>query len=101
MSVKPTKISNEQARNFLVADLWKLFVFLQSIGQVFGEIVAKIKYGSKISAESYQCKAEYILPFEGKWTVANGGITKETSHSWDLYYSQIKNIDYLRKIWYD
>ena len=27
---------------------------------------------------------EYALPFEGAWTVVNGGVDKETSHSWGV-----------------
>lgn len=27
----------------------------------------------------------YALPFSGTWAVMNGGMTKETSHSWDVY----------------
>ncbi len=33
---------------------------------------------------NYQTKAKYCLPFRGEWLVYNGGITPETSHSWDI-----------------
>ena len=32
----------------------------------------------------YPQQVEYRLPFEGEWLVMGGGITPETSHSWDL-----------------
>jgi len=55
------------------------------MGQIFGSLFAKITYGSKLpSIDNYDCKVDYILPFEGKWTVFNGGVDKEFSHSWSL-----------------
>jgi len=55
------------------------------MGQIFGNLFVKIAYGSKLpSAPNYDCKVDYILPFEGKWTVFNGRIDKEFSHSWGL-----------------
>lgn len=33
---------------------------------------------------NYTCKGDYILPFEGKWDVVNGGIDKAFSHSWSI-----------------
>ena len=67
-----------------------LFVFLDisfwiGMAQLFGSWYAKIIYGSKLPSEdNYDCKVDYILPFEGKWTVFNGGIGKGMSHSWDI-----------------
>ena len=37
------------------------------------------------SKENYTCKANYILPFTGKWTVFNGGADKNLSHSWGIF----------------
>lgn len=34
--------------------------------------------------EAYQQQAKYRLPFDGTWYVFNGGVTPETSHSWDI-----------------
>lgn len=34
--------------------------------------------------DAYEQKVEYALPFVGEWTVARGGITPETSHSWEI-----------------
>ena len=67
-----------------------LFVFLDisfyfGMGQLLGGLIAKIRYGSKLpSGDNYDCKVDYILPFEGKWTVRNGGMGKKLSHSWGI-----------------
>jgi len=67
-----------------------LFVFLDihfwiSIWQIFGNFFAKVIYGSKLpSADNYDCKVDYVLPFEGKWTVFNGGVSEGLSHSWEI-----------------
>ena len=55
----------------------------QQLGQLAGNILTKIRYRSNLpSKDNYVCKADYILPFKGKWTVYNGGVDKETSHWW-------------------
>ena len=64
---------------FIDVDLWVFFA------QFFGNKFALISKGSKLPSEdNYACKVDYILPFEGKWTVFNGGIGKELSHSWGI-----------------
>ena len=58
-------------------------VSLQGIYQFLGIIYTYLTNKFKLpSKENYTPKNEYILPFSGKWTVANGGITKKLSHSW-------------------
>ena len=53
--------------------------------QLAGNFRARRKYGDNLpSKENYTCKADYILPFIGKWYVANGGADKELSHSWGM-----------------
>ena len=73
--------------------LLALFVFVDigfwlSVVQIFGNKFAKITKGSKgselPSEQNYNCKVDYILPFEGKWTVFNGGIGQGLSHSWGI-----------------
>lgn len=60
-------------------------IFLQSLKQMWGIIAIEYKYQGKLpNIENYQSKVKYSLPFEGKWYVANGGITQETSHSWEV-----------------
>ena len=53
----------------------------QIVGMVFPRITHKFNLPSK---ENYMAKSSYILPFTGKWTVVNGGVTKELSHSWSI-----------------
>jgi murein DD-endopeptidase MepM/ murein hydrolase activator NlpD len=36
------------------------------------------------SKENFICKVDYILPFLERWTVVNGGVGKELSHSWGI-----------------
>ena len=58
-------------------------VFFQSLYQLLG--IHYINFSNKFklpSKENYVCKSDYILPFNGKWTVVNGGFNKELSHSW-------------------
>jgi len=60
--------------------------FLQVVVQILGIIFVEVSYGDKLpSVENYDCKVDYILPFEGKWTVVNGGVSEELSHSWDIF----------------
>ena len=50
----------------------------------FGLLFVNVKYKfSPPSKKTYTCKADYILPFTGKWTVTSGGVEKELSHSWE------------------
>lgn len=56
----------------------------QGICQIFGNLYAKIKHKPLPSKENYTNKSGYILPFNGKWTVWNGGADKEISHSWGI-----------------
>ena len=66
---------------FIVLDMSLYFAF----GQMFGSFFAKMRYGKNMpSVDNYDCKVDYILPFEGKWTALNGGTSKELSHSWGL-----------------
>ena len=64
---------------FIDANLWQFIA--QVVGNEFGDIAHK-----KLVATdgTYDCKVIYILPFEGKWTVVNGGVGKDLSHSWDV-----------------
>ncbi|MCL2285944.1 MAG: M23 family metallopeptidase [Firmicutes bacterium] len=74
----------------LLPSFLALLVFLDvgtwmGVWQIAGNFIPCIVYGAKLPSDSnYDCKADYILPFEGKWTVFNGGMGKELSHSWDI-----------------
>ena len=60
-------------------------IILQSTLQVIGIIIVKIRYGKNIpGTNNHQSNILYSLPFTGSWTVVNGGITKDFSHSWDI-----------------
>jgi len=53
--------------------------------QMIGMVVPHFQYKFKLpSKENYVLKGDYILPFTGKWTVVNGGLTKKLSHSWSI-----------------
>ena len=75
---------------FRLPALLALFIFLDirfwiGMAQILGNLFVKITSGSNLPSEdTYDCKVDYILPFEGKWTVFNGGIGKGLSHSWDI-----------------
>lgn len=62
------------------------FQFVQQMKQIFGQIKAA-KYLREHEEENanYKTKVSYRLPFKGEWLVFNGGLTKETSHSWGVY----------------
>jgi len=78
---------------FAMFSLFSLFIFLrlpvsimlQSMYQLAAMIAPLVSYKFKLpSKENYEPKGSYILPFVGKWTVVNGGTTKELSHSWGM-----------------
>ncbi len=54
----------------------------QSFLQIAGMISEKILGHPVLEAGQYRQKMNYILPVGGEWQVSNGGVTKETSHSW-------------------
>ncbi len=60
-------------------------LFVQSLGQIWGMIYVPLRYGKNIPGkDNYRCKIQYSLPFFGAWTVVNGSVEKEYSHSWDI-----------------
>lgn len=64
---------------------YNLPVFFQSIKQLFSIPIVYISHGFKLPTKNnYICKSRYILPFEGRWSVVNGGVDKEVSHSWSI-----------------
>jgi len=66
----------------IVFDLGFWVLVVQMLGIVFVEV----SNGAKLpSDENYDCKVDYILPFEGKWTIVNGGVSEELSHSWEIF----------------
>ena len=72
-----------------------LFVFLDiglnfsvwkcSILQMIGMVIVESKFkDKKPSADNYNSKISYCLPFNGSWVIVNGCFRKEYSHSWDI-----------------
>lgn len=64
-----------------------LFIFLdprfyQNMRQIAGSFCGA--YRTIPTKEGYNSHVDYILPFDGKWVVVNGGVDKEFSHSWDV-----------------
>lgn len=64
----------------------KLRLLGQAVLQVAGLFYVTMKYKKKeiSGVDSYIPGVGYALPFEGEWYTANGGITKSTSHSWEI-----------------
>ncbi|RGH21847.1 M23 family peptidase [Anaerostipes sp. AF04-45] len=58
----------------------------QIVLQVTGLIYATVKYRNKNieHIDDYVSGIKYSLPFDGEWYTANGGVTKDTSHSWEI-----------------
>ena len=60
-------------------------ILRQSLQQMWGIILLDCKYhGDLPSIENYHTAVKYSLPFRGQWVVVNGGVNKNTSHSWDI-----------------
>lgn len=60
-------------------------VFLQSLKQCWGMLAVPIRYGKRIpNVENHKNTVIYSLPFQGTWTVVNGGPHKASSHSWEI-----------------
>lgn len=58
-------------------------VFFQGIRQFFSIPITYISHSFCLPSKiNYNCKSKYILPFEGAWSVVNGGHDKNVSHSW-------------------
>jgi len=62
---------------------WGILTQLLQIG---GQLVAYARYrGDVPNTERHSPETALRLPVEGEWTVVNGGVTPETSHSWGIY----------------
>ena len=60
---------------FLTQNLWMLV----------GILIVHLRYGFNLpDKNSYKPQVLYSLPFDGEWFVVNGGVDRETSHSWVL-----------------
>jgi hypothetical protein len=82
----PRKVS-AMLFNYQVSNLLFLFnplLVTQSLLQIIGTVSEKIFGHPVLEAERYKQKVNYNLPVSGEWRVFNGGVTKETSHSWGI-----------------
>ena len=58
----------------------------QSFKQIAGMVSMAFKYDNKLpTPENGASCNRFALPFDGAWTVLNGGVTEEASHSWDVW----------------
>ncbi len=61
-------------------------VFKQAMKQLFGMLAVPLRYGRRLpNKNNYHCKVKYSLPFAGRWTAVNGGVDKDSSHSWSIH----------------
>ncbi|MDO4541085.1 MAG: M23 family metallopeptidase [Syntrophomonadaceae bacterium] len=69
----------------LVEIAYNFPVFVQSLQMVGGMVKVPLRYGSqRPGINNFQGKVNYALPFSGRWTVVNGGVDKQWSHSWSI-----------------
>ena len=59
-------------------------IIIQSLYQIAGLIYINVKHKPFPNKDNYNPKVLYSLPFEERWIVVNGGVSKETSHSWNV-----------------
>ncbi len=60
-------------------------LFLQSLQQLLGIPYIYLTHGFRLpNKENHTPEIYYSLPFQGQWTVVNGGVNKQTSHSWSI-----------------
>ena len=57
----------------------------QILRQLFGQTDIEMRWGDDLpDTATYRQRVRYTLPFAGEWYVANGGIERGNSHSWDV-----------------
>lgn len=65
--------------------VFELQVFIQSICQLVAipyiYVIHRFNLPNKYN---YKSKIHYSLPFKGTWTVVNGGVNRDMSHSWSI-----------------
>lgn len=61
---------------------WGLLTQAMQLG---GQVAAMARYRRRYpSTDRHVPDTDLSLPFDGEWTVVNGGVTEDTSHSWDI-----------------
>ena len=61
-----------------------LSLFRQSLRQMAGIIRLSRADAPLPTIENTRVPLDFSLPFHGSWLVANGGVTPEVSHSWEI-----------------
>lgn len=62
------------------------FVVLASLGQIGGQLVVLARHSGNLPGLDERTQSvAYRLPFDGTWTVLNGGVERDRSHSWSMY----------------
>lgn len=70
---------------FGIVEILLIFpTFLQSLRQIAGIVIVDIKYKPMPDKDNFIPKVKYSLPFDGAWVAVNGGVTKDSSHSWEV-----------------
>lgn len=60
-------------------------ILVQMIKQIAGLVAIAFRYDNKVPGpDDGPSRNVYALPFSGAWTVLNGGVAEETSHSWEV-----------------
>lgn len=61
---------------------WGIYTQLRQLG---GQVAAAARYRDGAPSIDRHVPATALrLPFDGEWTVVNGGVTEATSHSWEI-----------------
>jgi murein DD-endopeptidase MepM/ murein hydrolase activator NlpD len=59
--------------------------FVQSLAHLGGQAIAYLRVRGRLpTAASYLQRTQLTLPVAGSWTIVNGGVTQQTSHSWEI-----------------
>lgn len=60
------------------------WILVQALLMTAGQVLAGSRMARWAASPERSAVAGYTPPFTGTWTVARGGLTPETSHSWDV-----------------
>lgn len=64
--------------------LFNPFQLVQVVAQIGGQLFATLRRPPPAHPDPAATQVRYRLPFAGRWYVYNGGVTPQTSHSWDV-----------------
>jgi len=81
-------ISNRERAVFVASALaWSItpWGILTQVLQIGGNFVPYLRYRGRLpNHDRHVPETELAAPFDGEWETVNGGVTKDTSHSWGL-----------------